>query len=962
MNDKIDTQESNMKNVDSSLYRIQNEPLLISEVFSDEIFNNFNKYCFQNNINMMGDLNEFNFNSLYEVRYFVKERVPQIFNKYMSIMYGYKPTSVAEGEISHLASKDILIESVFHENRYNIFRDYCSMHEITTIADMEHFNFDDLLNENGIGVGKIAQIRNKYIETITFGNTSSCIQPSLTNFSSECGILNDTLSNAEQIQQYNIHQDYYGIDVSFVFDEKICVVLRKKNINTISDLSIVVPNYFKSVSGMGEKRVSEALATIKFFELPINGFVTASFARIRQESEYPFYSEVVYGKKTMEAVGIEHNNLSRQQVEQKKSKIEKYAFPVVSLFEEVVIKSGLLNNTVTFNFETLSELIGSYDNATFAKDIFENCNLRHIKYSKDLDLFFVDMNPDIVVKKLKKIALGFGNLFSFLDEMIKIEDSLIADDLSFIDVFSFSDYLLNWGYRKYQDYYIKGHASLERMVDIIMKKYFDCGIENNSEDIAKLRGLLSKEFGVQSSNEKNDRNLWVILERPGIDTVLWGRSKKIHIDHVIVNNDILTKVKDRITESLLDIPQISVDYVYEKSKEQLNKTGSNIYCKDALYGVLQYYFSNEFSFRKLSIKANTQKANVQKILEEYIFEHNGSVSMKSVNIHFSKWTPAMINTAINFNNNILSWDNGNNLILASYLQLQEDFIERFKQKVDDSFIEDYTNGYMIASAARVLFLKNKISDDSVSAYSLSKYLLSNEYFFTRRPHILKKYTDKQFTSSDLILSLFRNKTILSYNAIKERLVNDFCFDILTAGNNIAKSTTLLFQLDIDQYCIPSSVTYGEDIIFACLECVNDLINRRGYALLSEIDKMDIYKMSIEIDGIQHSLNAYSVKSIIYNEHPERYRFIVRKNNDWRYDNLIIVPDGSSITTFTDAILYILQNEFEDIGNFVLPSIENFLREKELIVNKIPDEFFKSDKVTIDEYERVFISKGAQDAI
>jgi hypothetical protein len=59
---------------------------------------------------------------------------------------------------------------------------------------------------------------------------------------------------------------------------------------------------------------------------------------------------------------------------------------------------------------------------------------------------------------------------------------------------------------------------------------------------------------------------------------------------------------------------------------------------------------------------------------------------------------------------------------------------------------------------------------------------------------------------------------------------------------------------------------------------------------------------------------------------------------------------------------LLTNEFTDKENFILSKIEQFLREKELIVNKIPDEFFSSEKIIIDEYERVFIREEDQDEV
>jgi hypothetical protein len=132
-----------------------------------------------------------------------------------------------------------------------------------------------------------------------------------------------------------------------------------------------------------------------------------------------------------------------------------------------------------------------------------------------------------------------------------------------------------------------------------MQKYFNNGIQNTTEDIAKLRGYIDKEFGIRLSEEDNDRNLWVILERNNSNIILWGKSKKIHIEHVIVSDSLLEKIKDRVALELTTTPSISSDYIFEQVKPLLQITCSNIYCKEALYGVLQYYLSDLFTLKIL---------------------------------------------------------------------------------------------------------------------------------------------------------------------------------------------------------------------------------------------------------------------------------------------------------------------------------------------------------------------------
>ena len=150
------------------------------------------------------------------------------------------------------------------------------------------------------------------------------------------------------------------------------------------------------------------------------------------------------------------------------------------------------------------------------------------------------------------------------------------------------------------------------------------------------------------------------------------------------------------------------------------------------------------------------------MLEDYIYEQGGSVSTTSAKEHFSRWTSIMLNAAINLNKNILAWENGENLILASALQLSDRFVSEFQQKIDDSFINGYTNGYMIAKNARVLLLKHQIKDDVISVYSLAKHLFP-ENISLQRGRIFYRNMQKSslrllilylcFTRTNLLLAM-----------------------------------------------------------------------------------------------------------------------------------------------------------------------------------------------------------------
>ena len=94
--------------------------------------------------------------------------------------------------------------------------------------------------------------------------------------------------------------------------------------------------------------------------------------------------------------------------------------------------------------------------------------------------------------------------------------------------------------------------------------------------------------------------------------------------------------------------------------------------------------------------------------------------------------------------------------------------------------------------------------------------------------------------------LYKNKSIISYGEMKERLINDFAMDEVMAGNNIAKAIPYLFQTDIDQYSLPNYVTYRQEDVMDCIAYVDKYISLRGYIILSEIDKSDLYRKSIDV--------------------------------------------------------------------------------------------------------------------
>lgn len=342
------------------------------------------------------------------------------------------------------------------------------------------------------------------------------------------------------------------------------------------------------------------------------------------------------------------------------------------------------------------------------------------------------------------------------------------------------------------------------------------------------------------------------------------------------------------------------------------------------------------------------------MLEEFVIASGGRVTLKEVNEKF-KWTQIMLNTAINFNKNILTWNDGKELVHASILNLSDDFISELYEKIYNSFVDGYTNAHMILKNATVLLMQNGINDE-VSVFSLAKYLYSDRLFFARRPHILLEPSKEQFTANQLILRMFEKKSIISYEEMKSTLMDIYKFSELTSGNIIMKARNDMFQLHMDQYCLLKDITITDKDISLVKTATELLFKKKNYITLSEFEAFDLNHRYVQVKDLKIEWNRFVVKAIIEHFLKKDYRIIMRRGGDWRFDKIIIVKYGSDISTLEDLMVQILENEFTDKENMTLKNVESFFVQKDIIYHKIPEEFFKLSCINIDEFGRINILK------
>ncbi len=915
---------------------------LIIKVFSDGIFNNFRDYCNSNGLVYISDLKGFNFEALGSLRGFGATRIRKIIERYKA--FTEKTSNLFEQQDiwrdksinQHIG--EVLIDIAFSDNYYRIFRNFCADRGFTKVSDLWGFDFDSLIDVDGLEIGKIRAIKERYQEIIQAED------------SIDSGDFNEQQNDGHQ---FNIHNDFIDVDIELAFDDNVLAYMKEKGIERIGDLIKIKNGELRYIQGIGQKRLNDLTAEIKLFENNLDTYIQTTFAELSKHEGYDIYRRRVLEKKTLEQIGKEQN-VTREWIRQKEVKTTMRIGRMLSIVEASLNNRNYFDGKSVLKFEDLVSMFGSYENALLIKDYIADKGLRHISYFEDMDIFLVNMKVDVVQTKLDEILESIGDVFNFYDKMLEIEELLLEKGIQFIDIFAFEEYLNRKKYKKYNDYYSKNRLTGEYLSSLIVEKFFPNGLTYNPESMQKVKDLMVSEYGLKEYAEKNDRNVWVALGRENANCILWGSNTRVHINNVKIEDELLREIKTMIDTNLENSTSISVDFVYNQFRSKLD-IESNVKDKFALYGVLKYYFKDDYAFKKYLIKKqDAEKLTIQQMLEEFIIASGGRVTVKETNEKF-KWTQVMLNTTINFNKNILSWNDGKELIHASILNLSDDFISKLYEKISDSFVDGYTNAYMILKKAAVLLMKNGINDE-VSVFSLAKYLYSDRLFFSRRPHILLEPTKEQFTSNQLILRMFEKKSIISYEELKSTLMDIYRFSELMAGNIIMKSRSDMFQLHMDQYCLLKDVIITHEDINLVKTETELLFKNKNYITLTEFEAFNLNQRYIQVKDLKIEWNRFVVKAIIEHFFKKDYRIIMRKGADYKFDKIIIVKYDSEISTLEELMVQILENEFTDKGNMTLRRVESFFVQKDIIYQKIPEEFFKLSCINIDEFGRINILK------
>ena len=812
--------------------------------------------------------------------------------------------------------------NIFSNNSFKLFKDYCKKNNLEYDYDLKDFNFKSLNKEKGFGPRKIEIINMVWEE---YKNSLKGKNP---------------LENKDYA--IHVHEDYRDMNIdtlkALFVDERIINHFKDNNMSTVGDLRYLNLDNINSIPNIGKSKALKFNYYISLLKYPKEELITKVFHIIKEDENYNIYKLRAVKGITLQSIA-DKNNISRERVRQLEEKIQKKFKGYFKMFFPYMMKK--FNKEKIFDYRDIRKIGRTKEETLILKYALINKASENTRYFEEVDKFVINEDVKYIKESLNSIAKEIGDIFNYYDEIYNVEALLREYNLSFLEYEDFINYLYKKGYKSHNSYVWKGSMKLSKCYGVIVKEYFKDGIKlSDKSNIEKVKNIFKDKFGRDDFCD----NARAIAARIESENVLCNRGTYISPDYIKIPKDLLIKIKDYIANSKEETILIS-DLFYKFNKE-LNSR-SNIDNRYFLHGVLKYYYGDEFIFTKDNVGRNKESIiSSHKIFEKFLKDEGRAVSKKYIKKIYPGWTDSMFNNAVALNKNIIYWDNGY-FINSSILDISKEDTNKLKDILEEEFEENngYTNAnviYFKALEKMSNFVKENNIKNSFNIYSVLEYILGDEYYF-RRPHILKKEPEKQFTTMDLFYGLFRNKKVISYKEFYEYFTK-LKFTERTIYNAFHRVCEELIEIDDDKYILKENLKlkYKDEIKIA----LNKLINKKKYYPLKTLNNYEF------LPNIGFSWNYHLLSSIIEN-YIEDFTIVEKEVKDRRYRCAVLVRNNGEFVSIKDLIIYILKNEYK--GTMHINNIQDYLREEKVILKGIPKDVFQYEGFVVEEDGSVTIN-------
>ncbi len=805
------------------------------------------------------------------------------------------------------------ISEVFYENKYHIFVEYCRLNEKNNMTDLDGFDFNELKSVKGIGVSKIESIRKRYLKYS---------------------------DNAGETDEFSlIHPENLSLSVwtfsLFDISKNMISHLLDDDISTLLDVA--------ELGRDGLYKLNSSLCTkitgvLKNYNEPLIKKLPYFLNRVKEDEHFEIVLIRSEGE-TLNKIGTELN-ITRERVRQLDAVMLKRLKSVLDIVLDDIVRKYMYKSCINLN--KLELYFKDYDDLNLMKytlsSVYKNT---YLEFCNKLLI-----NGDTREKVLDKLGgiteYYIKDIVNYNAKMVIITESLLKNNIPYIDIEDLTNYLLLNGYIKKGNYIYKSGISYGVISTLIVKKYFKDGIRIHEEaEIERLRHLIKKEFGDIDLPENNR----ALGSRIASFLVLCDRGCYTVPSNLKISGELLHKIRNYIDEYKGSTLFFNDIFVHFKNELLLK---SNVYNRYYLQGVLKFFYEDEFEFERDSVtKPGQERKSMRSLIAEFLKNSHGPVHKRDIKAKFPGATDVVITNAQISDRNILQWAynyyiHADNLDVSEkdkkdILDCIEELFKRFKGYAGEQLLYD-----MLVKRNKSLLIKNHIKSPS-NLFYLTAYLYKNKYMF-RRPHILKDASTRKDLSSRIIIEKFLfDDGVLRYTDY-QKFVSTMKWSIGTAYAVFKDVEKDIVRISEDEYIVKEKFNISEEALYEIFSCISSLVEKKQFLSVNRFDKWN------ELPDIGFSWNVFLLSSIVTGYLPDTLKIIVPTVEDRRYVKEIIVEKENNINSYEELIISIVKEN--NLNGATVYRLESMLSSMGIIGRYLPKELYNSKNIYI-ENDRLY---------
>ena len=811
--------------------------------------------------------------------------------------------------------ENLLIESVYGENRFNLFVKYCDEHGLSKMKDLESFNFAELSKVPGIGDGKINEIKKQY-ERIT----GKIPQTGEEDNEFDTGLI-------EHIHDDLVDAKLNLLKVFGVKDKSITSLVINK-IDKIGGLCGVSASRLEKLMTQGD--YNNLVENKRCLEFSIYENILYYLNNMSAEREYRIFLLREQGY-TLQDLADEYSFESRERPRQIIKKFAERLSPFMDLLclklldGKKYITASELGNIFPYKDEYCKILIRWFK---------ENDNFEYLECA---DAFvFLDGEKKHHKDDLLRIASGLiGEDGVYISDIVEdIDEAVRENGYPFMDTEAFLNLLQEEGYSIYRDFVVKGKVPYGLLCAKVVEKIYPNGIRTNDHDeLENLRKYVHRLFGDIGVAEDDH----ALSARLNDYLVLCDKGKLISESNIQVDMSLIRRIKEYID----NLPEKNVYYsqVFDVFRNELLSYG-NVNNYNFLHGVLKLYYSDEYDFADRDYLTKRDGSLIvirqdEKLLD-YIEKVRRPVNKTDIKTVIPGITDIVLLNIVDSNPELIQWGGGS-FYSMSCLDISSENRDKLHEIIESIMrsYKGYCSANLLFDEACVRldwFLSVNGINDAANLYYICMNLFDEEYEF-RRPHITRKGLIEALSVKNVALHLLDNPERISFIAY-QKIAADLKWAEVTKGTVFSEIEQDYLRLNDDLYIRRDAVSISEQTIEAIEATLRSKMRCGFVSLIS-------FKDWHTLPNIGYDWNAFLLRSVV-DKYIERLKVIETRATDRRYERGLIVDDGSEYVDYADIVVAVLRAS--GVSSINERDLLEKLIKNGLTSKVIPKELFVSDKI------------------